>query len=126
MTSPRPDVNPAKFRREVIYERARLALEDPDGEAEAVAPLSPVQARQILLSEKRQPARHAPERPQRDDTDLLIRLGGDPTRSSGRVVCPAHGGRGRNLSWRMSDSGRLLLKCFSHGCTFDEIRRAVA
>jgi hypothetical protein len=125
-SQPRAYINPAKFRREVIFERALLALSDPAGEAEAVAPLTPVQARQIVLNAKAAPAPVRPDRQQRDDTDLLVRLGGDPTRSSGRVACPAHRGRGRNLAWRWGDRGRLLLKCWSHGCSFDEILKAVA
>jgi hypothetical protein len=120
-----PPFNAARFRREVILERARLALADPAGEADAVAPLSPVQARQILLAATTAP-RTSTVVDKRDGTDLLIRLGGDPTRSSGRVVCPAHGGRGRNLAWRWGDRGRLLLRCWSHACSFDEIVKAVA
>jgi hypothetical protein len=45
-------VDPARterFRREVPLERARLALEDPEGELDAVAPLTPIRARQMLL-----------------------------------------------------------------------------
>jgi hypothetical protein len=38
-----------RFRREVPLERARLALEDPEGERDSVAPLSSIQARQMLL-----------------------------------------------------------------------------
>jgi hypothetical protein len=121
---PTPPVNAAEYRRKVIYERARLALEDPASEAEAIAPLSPVQARQIVLSAKAAPPVTSERK--HDDTDLLVRLGGDPSRSSGRVPCPAHGGLGRNLAWRWGDRGRLLLKCWSHGCSFDEIVKAVA
>ena len=37
------------FAAAVLRERALLALVDPDGEADAVAPLTPVRARQIVL-----------------------------------------------------------------------------
>ena len=37
------------FATEVLRERARLAADDPDGESDAVAPLTSVRARQVLL-----------------------------------------------------------------------------
>lgn len=121
--APVPDV--AGFAHDVQRERALLAMTDPAGESEAVAPLDGVHARQILLTlAEREPERR-PVLPH-DDQSLLDRLGGDATRSSGRVPCPAHGGRDRNLAWRWGDRGRLLLKCHSHQCTFDEIVRAVS
>lgn len=52
-------------------------------------------------------------------------LGVDPTRRSGYVACPAHGEhRKKTLSYRWAD-GILLLKCHA-GCTYDDIRKAVA
>jgi hypothetical protein len=44
-----------RFLREVPLERARLALNDPEGEREAVAPLSPIRARQLLLEGGEEP-----------------------------------------------------------------------
>jgi hypothetical protein len=115
------------FADAVRIERARLALVDPLGEVEAVAPLSPVRARQILLDfhERRAELMPMGTKP-RDDRDLLDRLGVDPTRSSGRIPCPAHGGRDRNLAWRLTPEGRALLTCHSHHCSFDEIVRSVS
>lgn len=120
---PVPDVD--GFARDVQRERAYLALTDPEGETEARYPMDAVHGRQILLTLAERQPEPKPVLPN-DDQSLLERLGGDPTRSSGRVPCPAHGGRDRNLSWRWGDRGRLLLTCFSHHCTFDEIVRAVS
>jgi hypothetical protein len=44
-----------RFLREVPLERARLALEDPVGEREAIAPLTPIRARQLLLEGGEEP-----------------------------------------------------------------------
>ena len=40
------------------------------------------------------------------------------------VECPAHEDKQPSLSWRLAGD-TVLLHCFA-GCTFDEIRRAVA
>lgn len=120
---PVPDVD--GFARGVQRERARLAMTDPVGETQARYPLDGVHARQILLTlAEREPERSTGQ--VHDDSDLLHRIGGDPNRDSGRVPCPAHGGKDRNLAWRWGDRGRLLLKCHSHQCTFEEIVRAVS
>jgi hypothetical protein len=123
------------FARRVVAERARLAMLDPNGETDAVRPLDGVAARALLLAltdledvAGRRPASrrglqaiaHAAGR------DLLNKLGADPSRNSGRVVCPAHGGRDRNLAWRLTPTGRVLLSCKSHHCDFVAIRDAVA
>ncbi len=60
-----------------------------------------------------------------NDHELLAKLGGDEGRPKQRLICPLHGSRDRNLSWAWGRNGRLLLKCWSHQCTYDEIRRAV-
>jgi hypothetical protein len=121
------------FRRDVLFERALLAAVDPGGERDAVAPVSPVRARQILLDLAPRGAVRPPRRPpspfaatggRLDPDELVRRLGGDPSRRSGRVPCPAHGGRDRNLAWRM-DRDRVLLTCWSHGCSFEDILEAV-
>lgn len=126
-------VDVATFRRDVLRERAILALSDPDGEADAVAPLNQFTARQTLLEMAAEDARSRSlrlvvtgRRDRLDDRDLLQRLGADPTKTSGRVPCPAHGGEDRNLAWKLTPDGRALLRCWSHQCTFTEIVRAVA
>jgi hypothetical protein len=113
------------FAERVIYARALLAATDPEGERDAVAPLSPVRSRQILLEyhERRSNPQRAANNG--DDTDLLERLGADLSRQRGRVPCPAHGGRDRNLAWALTADGRALLHCFSHQCEFEDIVAAV-
>lgn len=125
------------FARQVIAERARLAMIDPEGEAAARAPLTPVRARWILLVLAEQDAERAAEAARRraaaparpdwrpDGRELLDRIGVDPNRGRGVVKCPAHEDRSPSLSWRLADDGRALLHCFS-GCTFPEILAAVA
>ena len=127
--------NAARFRREVPVERARLAATDPEGEAEAIAPLSEVRARQTLLeaAEARDVAtrsrmsRHTAVR--RDNLesgrDLLTRLGADPSRTSGMLRCPGHEDRSPSLSWRLAPDGRALLRCWA-GCDFRAILAAAS
>lgn len=116
------------FAAEVLSERARLALEDPEGESEAVAPLPAIRARQRLLDAAA--TRHAQQPWHRGDRlpdgrALLDRLGVDPARGRGVTRCPAHGeDRHPSLSWKLADDGRALLHCFS-GCTFAEILAAL-
>jgi hypothetical protein len=106
------------FAREVIHERAKLALDDPDGEAEAVAPLT--QENALLLWNATHPQRSASRA--HDDAPLATLLGIPPT-GRGRMPCPAHGeGKKPTLAWNWLD-GRLLIHCFA-GCTFQEIRQA--
>jgi hypothetical protein len=50
-----------------------------------------------------------------------VRLNRD--RRSGIAKCPAHDDRQASLSFRQSDTGRLLAHCFA-GCPFVEIVRA--
>lgn len=124
---PRPDPRPdPRYAERVHAARAQLALEDPTGEAGAVAPLTREQARRIVIEQDE----HDRTRTQRggphpDGRTLLDRLGADPTRDAGRVPCPAHGGRDRNLAWRLTRDGTVLLKCHSHQCSFVEIVAAV-
>lgn len=123
------------FPREAIRERARLALTDPDTEAEAVRPMTPVRARWILMTmadqEAAQAAQDATRRQARpvdrrpDGRDLLDRLGVDPNRGRGVTRCPAHEDRHASLSWKLADDGRALLHCFA-GCEFREILAAIA
>jgi len=120
------------FARRVRFERARLAAEDPAGEADAVAPLSEVRARQILLemAEEDDVARRrrllivvGSGRPF-DPLDLLRKLDADLTRDRGMVRCPSHEDSAPSLSWRR-EGDQVLIHCFAN-CTFDEIRQAVA
>ena len=106
------------FAREVIHERARMAMEDPAGEAEAVAPLT--QERAWELYSKTWPQ----ERPKGAYTgqDLADALG-VTGRPKGSIKCPAHEDKRASLSFRWNGD-KFLLHCFA-GCTFDEIRRAV-
>jgi hypothetical protein len=115
-----------EFTAEVLHERARLAMLDPEGERDAVAPLSPVRARAILLHL----AEPSPVRltvtgsgPSLNQRDLLDRLGADPDKTRGMVKCPAHEDRDASLSWRY-ENDVALLHCFA-GCSFDEIRAAL-
>jgi hypothetical protein len=55
------------------------------------------------------------------DGDLyLLGHGGEKWRP-----CPAHQGDADNMSVRMSDTGRLLFHCYSHGCSSQEIVSAL-
>lgn len=110
------------FADEVLRERALLALTDPEGEAETVAPLSQVRARQILLEYEERRAQVAPTAGGLRDRELLERLGADLSRGKGRLRCPAHQSKSLSLSWRY-ENGKALVHCFA-GCTFDEIRAA--
>jgi hypothetical protein len=132
-----------EFTAEVLHERARLAMLDPEGERDAAVPLDGVKARQVLLhlaepldgvEARRIPLRPAePGRPKRqhaadsgstlNQRDILDRLGADPNKDHGMVRCPAHEDRTASLSWRW-DGDRALVNCFG-GCTFDEIRGAL-
>jgi hypothetical protein len=140
------------FAADVLAERARLALVDPEGEHDRVAvlprrfdwlandwepervgwqfgatvPLDGVKARAVLLHL----AEPGPVRlrvtgsgSDLNERDLLDRLGCDPTKDHGMVRCPAHEDRAASLSWRW-DGERALLHDFA-GCTFDEIRAAL-
>ena len=114
------------FAAGVLAERARLALVDPEGECDAVAPLDGVKARAILLhlAEPDQVALGpAPARREVDQRELLDRLGADLTRDHGLLRCPAHEDRSASLSWRW-DGSTALVHCF-RGCSFAEIRAAL-
>jgi hypothetical protein len=122
------------FAREAIRERAKLALEDPENEAEATTPMSSVRARWILLTMAAQDAeakfRTRSVFPKRvadmeSGRDLLTRLGADPNRGRGVIRCPAHDDRGPSLSWRLADDGRALLHCVA-GCDVRSILAAAA
>ena len=112
------------FAAEVLRERALLAAVDPDGEADAIVPLTPVRARQVLLEEQPRPIAASAPGPRSDGRDLLTRLGADPDRGHGLLHCPAHEDHHPSLSWRLADDGRPLLRCFA-GCTFRAIVEAV-
>ena len=106
------------FAREARLRRAWLALEDPEGELDAVSPLSEAQAWAIIAELTRGPKVKA------DNAALIRALGIDAAKGQGRIPCPAHGsGRKPTLSWRVTDDDGLLLHCFA-GCTFDDIRKA--
>lgn len=107
------------FAREVIHERARLALEDPDGEAEAAAPLTQDRAWELYSNTWN----NVLSRAGGNHEDLAEALGVGIGKSKGVIRCPAHEDKRSSLSWKISN-GKLLLHCFA-GCTFDEIRRAV-
>ena len=109
------------WARAVAHERARLAIEDPAGEADAVRPLSPDQATLIYAGTfpiDRQGYRRDYSR---ENDQLAAALG--LNRERGTVRCPAHEDRRASLSYAFKD-GRYLLHCFA-GCTFAEIRKAV-
>jgi hypothetical protein len=108
------------FAREVIHERARLALDDPDGERESVAPLTQERAQELW--NMTQPVRYV-RRNMSPNDDLLGDSLGISAAGKGMAHCPAHEDPGKSLSWRWAENGRLLLHCFA-GCTFDEIKAA--
>lgn len=122
-------VDSRAFGRNVIAERARLALVDPIGEHEAMVPIDGVRARQRLVTMAAEAVRR-PMTPWRrgdrlpDGRELLTRLGADPNRGRGVMRCLAHEDRRPSLSWRLADDGRALLRCFA-GCSFPEIVAAV-
>jgi hypothetical protein len=140
------------FTADVLAERARLAMLDPEGEYDvftalprrfdwaaqtwepqrigwpdgAVAPLDGVKARQILMHlAEPEPVRLrvSGSSSTLNQRDILDRLGADPSKARGMVRCPAHEDRGPSLSWRW-DGEKALLHCF-RGCSFDEIRAAL-
>lgn len=116
-----------EFVREVVYERARLAAVDPNGEAEAGHPLTEARARSLMLWAKEkppQPTIRIRGRQAAHDRSLLDRLGADPERDRGMLRCPAHEDRAKSLSWRWTGD-KPLLHCFA-GCTFAEIVAAVS
>jgi hypothetical protein len=121
------------FARDLVRERATLAVSDPEGEADAMAPLDPDRARLMILAldaaeddiRPRAYRRPAPltASPNFLGLDLLNRIGADPNRRRGMVRCPAHEDRHVSLSWRR-EGDDVLLRCFA-GCTFAEILEAV-
>jgi hypothetical protein len=109
-----------------------LALRDPAGEADAVAPLDPFRARQILTdpddgllaSITAAPVEPSRRRESREDgRALLNRLGADPGRTRGMLRCPSHPDRHASLSWALGDDGRALVYCHA-GCDFASILAA--
>lgn len=126
------------FAARTLYERARLAYQDHDGEADAVELMDFDHARRVVLLAE-DAACHRRHRKTilniqnalamrgrlESGRELLTRLGADPNRGNGAMRCPAHEDRSPSLSWRLGDDGRALLHCFS-GCTFAEILEAVA
>lgn len=120
-----------RYTEEVRIERARLAVLDPAGEADAIAPLTQAQAWAILekaarYEEAEQARRIRQPIPRRDDTGAWnerfgFALGIANVR--GMVLCPAHEDRMKSLSYRW-EADKLLVKCHA-GCTFDEIRVSV-
>lgn len=118
----------ARYRHEVPLERARLSLVDPNGEAEAVAPLSEFGAGRTLLEAADQDAARKRVRvsastlatTREPGRSLLDRLGADPSKVRGVMRCPAHHDRSPSLSWRLAPNGKALLRCWA-GCSFREI-----
>ncbi len=53
-------------------------------------------------------------------TDILARLEAWGLDRHGRARCPGHNGQDRNLSVKRAGD-KVLLKCFSHGCSFKQI-----
>lgn len=106
------------FTRAVVHERARLAVEDPDGERDAVHPLEKDYAEDLMwMTEPRQRRFTGPG-------SLAGALGLDGVKQKGRIPCPAHGDhRKPTMSYQFTPEGGLLVHCFA-GCTFDEIRKA--
>ena len=121
-----PRLNDPDAWRAILWERARLAMVDPGGEADAVRPMTRDEAAKVLADHAPElwsspPGRH-PAQP--DSTGIAAALGIDTANYRGRVPCPAHGNhRSRTLSWALTPDGRLLVYCFA-GCTYDDIRKA--
>ena len=64
----------------------------------------------------------------RTSAEIARRLGGDDVVSADgwcRAPCPAHHGTAANLSLRLHGPGRLVVRCWSHGCPADEILQAI-
>jgi hypothetical protein len=112
------------FGRAVRLERARLALVDPVGEWGAVARLDGPTAADIIET-MTAPTREPTAGRRASAVALLDKIGADPTRDRGRVACPAHGGRDRNLAWRVTPEWNVLLTCHSHRCAFADVLAAV-
>lgn len=104
-----------EWARKVRYERARLAVTDPAGEAQAVSPMTQEEAWRDL---ERFGVKHGGS-----DDELTRALGINPFSRAGQLKCPAHEDDRPSLSYRLTGQ-RLLLHCFA-GCSWDEIRRAV-
>lgn len=106
------------FARRALVARAWEAILDPQGEAEAVSPLTEQQAWQIILEDQ------ARGRAPVDNSELLRRIGMPPDKRDARLRCPAHGeGKKLTLHVTITEDG-VLMHCFA-GCTFEEIRRSV-
>ena len=73
------DLSP--FSAAVLVERARLAALDPDGEADAVGPLSQVRARQTLIEQSERVRTRQYTAEHFDGRDLLLRFGADLTQT---------------------------------------------
>lgn len=121
----------SSFTQAVFAERALLAWNDPEGEAEAVCPMDAVDAYLAMVRYLAPPPKSrraiAPTltRHEFDNDVLLLALGATSGRRSGKVRCPAHEDRLPSLTWRITSTGKLLLHCFA-GCSWDEILKAVA
>lgn len=111
----------SRYSLAVVRERARLALQDPAGEAEAVAPLSAERAgRTLFYAELEQQRRNAARSPSAGGLAAALGLEG----ARGYRQCPAHEDSRASLGWLTKPDGFVLVKCFA-GCTYAEIRRAV-
>jgi hypothetical protein len=63
---------------------------------------------------------------QDDIRAIATNLGGARKCGNGYACrCPAHNGGDSNLSVSLTKDGKLLLHCFSHGCTFKDILKAI-
>jgi hypothetical protein len=110
----------SEWSLEILHERARLAIEDPAGEADAVAPLDYEQAWYNLIAADGELAEREASRPifSGDGDPGIAEALGIPWSGKGYCRCPAHGDTRPTLSWKWDR--RLMLYCFA-GCTYDEI-----
>ncbi len=115
------------FTKAVVHERARLAIEDRAGEADAVSPLSEERAWFVFnttLPTHRPQTQTRSERAADFDQRLMASLGCGLPKQEKRVPCPAHGsGEKLTLAWWIGDDGRLKLKCWAL-CSRDDIEKA--
>lgn len=108
----------------VLRERARLALQDPVGELEAVRQLDIEQAAYNVIAADVELARRRVRRPVQtsvaDSTQDRLRAI-LPMGQRGMATCPAHEDQTRSLSWRRKPDGFIVVKCHA-GCSWPEIR----
>jgi hypothetical protein len=135
-------VDAVAFLQRARLERAWLAREDPAGELEAIRPMPLWRAEAILEAERERRRRERTTvriairgRTARDDARLVGRLlsrtaeitgkNVDANARKGMACCPAHTDEHPSLSWKLTDGGRLLARCWSRGCAFVDIVAAL-